>query len=576
MKLRLAPLSLLLLPLVLGGCESPADPRPMEGAGAHVGSQWSAFVDEFLDETFRANPAFAVNQGRHEFDGQLPDWSRAGIAAQIAKLHTLRERAQAFGKGALDDAQRFERDYLVARIDNDLYWMEVAGQPFHNPAWYTDGLNPSVYVVRPYAPAKVRLCAFLAYAKSVVRAAPQIRANLELPMPATYLHYGSELFAGLADFYRKDVRVAFAEVKDDALQQQLVDEGERAAQALSGIADWLAHAQPSAASVDPLGPERYAQMLSMTERVELPLADLEAAGRADLARNTAALHEACAKYAPGASIEECIARMAAKKTPEGPVALAREQLVELRKFVVEHDLVTIPGTEEAQVAEAPAFNRQNFAYIEIPGPYEKGLPSVYYIAPPDPAWPTAEQEAYVPGEADLLFTSVHEVWPGHFLQFLHANRCSSKLGRLFIGYAYAEGWAHYSEEMMWEKGLRGDPEAHIGQLVNALLRDVRFLSSIGLHTQGWTVEQSEKMFREEAYQDAGNARQQAARGTYDPGYLNYTLGKLMIRKLRADWCANRGGEKAWKQFHDEFLSFGGPPIPLVRHAMLPGDRGPVL
>jgi uncharacterized protein (DUF885 family) len=268
--------------------------------------------------------------------------------------------------------------------------------------------------------------------------------------------------------------------------------------------------------------------------------------------------------------------VAAKKTPGGPVAGARAQLVELRKFLVEHEIVTIPGSEEAQVAEAPAFNRQNFAYIEIPGPYETNLPSVYYIAPPDPNWPQAEQEAYVPGEADLLFTSVHEVWPGHFLQFLHANRSHSLLGRLFVGNAFAEGWAHYSEELMWDEGLRGDPEAHIGQLLNALLRDVRLLSSLGMHLHGLKLAESEEMFRELAFQDAGNARQQAARGSYDPAYLNYTLGKLMIRKLRTDWCASRGGEQAWKQFHDEFLSFGGPPIPLVRRAMLPGDKGPVL
>jgi uncharacterized protein (DUF885 family) len=177
----------------------------------------------------------------------------------------------------------------------------------------------------------------------------------------------------------------------------------------------------------------------------------------------------------------------------------------------------------------------------------------------------------VPGAADLLFTSVHEVWPGHFLNFLHSNRARSIFGRIFVGYAFAEGWAHYTEEMMWEAGL-GDrhPETHIGQLTNALLRNARYLSAIGLHTKGMTVAESEHLFREKAYQDAGNSRQQAARGTYDPAYLNYTLGKLMIRKLREDWSRDRGGQKAWREFHDQFLSFGGPPIPLVRRVMVGG------
>jgi hypothetical protein len=247
--------------------------------------------------------------------------------------------------------------------------------------------------------------------------------------------------------------------------------------------------------------------------------------------------------------------------------------------------------------------------------------ATYNIAPPDPKWSKAEQLQYLPSEATLLFTSVHEVWPGHFLQFLHSNSNPDKLEGLWVGYAFAEGWAHYCEEMMYEEGLgRGDPELHIGQIMDALLRDVRLLSAIGLHTEGWSVAQSEKMFREQAFQDPGNARQQAARGTYDPAYLNYTLGKLMIRKLRADWVAKMGSGGAatqgsstaspaaapasaattgpamtgpamtgpsmtgasaapdqalWHDFHDKFLSYGGPPIPMVRKEMV-GDTGTLL
>jgi uncharacterized protein (DUF885 family) len=204
-------------------------------------------------------------------------------------------------------------------------------------------------------------------------------------------------------------------------------------------------------------------------------------------------------------------------------------------------------------------------------------PATYYISPPDPSWSKADQANYVPGKSSLLFTSTHEVWPGHFLQFQWSNRVSSKIGRLWVGYAYAEGWAHYSEEMMWEKGLGGgDPATHVGQLTQALLRDARLLCSIGMHTKGMSLADCEKIMTDEAFQNPGQARQQAARGTYDPGYLNYTLGKLMIRKLRADWTATRGGDKAWKQFHDEFLSYGGPPIPLLRKKMLGANVGPAL
>jgi uncharacterized protein (DUF885 family) len=266
--------------------------------------------------------------------------------------------------------------------------------------------------------------------------------------------------------------------------------------------------------------------------------------------------------------------MANRKPRDGSVLAARDQLEETRAFVVEQDLVSIPGDEAALVEEAPPYARSNFAYISIPGPWEKNQPSTYYISPPNPAWPEEVQAAYVAGESDLLFTSVHEVWPGHFLNFLHANRSDWIFGRAFVGYAFGEGWAHYTEEMMLEAGLRGaDPETRIGQLSNALLRNARFLSTIGLHTQGWSVEDSRRFFMEEAYQSEGTAIQQAARGTYDPAYLNYTMGKLLIRQLREDWTAARGGRPAWREFHDAFLSFGGPPIPLVRQQMM-GEPAP--
>jgi uncharacterized protein (DUF885 family) len=338
------------------------------------------------------------------------------------------------------------------------------------------------------------------------------------------------------------------------------------------LAAWLESGRASATTDFVLGPERFSRMLIATEGVTTSLDELEAMGRTDLKRNQDALKAACAQYAPGASVPDCMTKMNRHKAADGPVAEARRQIPQLRDFVLAKDLVTIPGTEQALVEESPPYNRQNSAYIDPPGPYEHGIPSVYYIAPPDPTWSKQMQEEYIPGNADLLFTSVHEVMPGHFLQFLHANRSPSIFGRVFVGYAFAEGWAHYTEEMMWEAGLgNGDPEIHIGQLSNALLRDCRYLSAIGMHARGMTQEQSYNMFRQECFQDEGNARQQAARGTYDPAYLNYTMGKLMIRRLRADWTASRGGRSAWKAFHDQFLSYGGPPIPLVRQQMLGGS-----
>ena len=579
-RLGLAAIFVLAFLAPLGGCEKspPAASAPVAATPA-----WPALVDEFIESFFKAHPEVAASVGRHEFDGQLPDWSAEGIHAEVARLKAFRERVTGFPDASLEAAQRFEREYLLTRIDREIFWRDQADAPFRNPEFYLgmsdggDSLDPSTYVVRPYAAPEVRLHAFIKYAASVVKAAPEIRKNLRTPMPATYIKLGVAGFGGLAEFYRKNVPQAFAGVGDDKLQAELKAAIEPAAKALSDLADWLKSEEANATGPDVLGAERFAAMLHMTERVDVPLADLEAAGHADLARNLAALKDACDKFAPGTTIKRCTERVAAHKPRGGMVAGARAQLAGLRQFIIDKDLVTIPGPEQAQVEESPPFNRQNGAYIDTPGPYEKNLPSVYYISPPDPSWTPAEQAAYIEGQASLLFTSAHEVWPGHFLQFMWANRVQSKLASLFVGYAFAEGWAHYGEEMMWEKGLHeGDPETHIGQLLNALLRDVRFLSTIGMHTKGMSVAESETMFRDQGFQNPGTARQQAARGTYDPAYLNYTLGKLMIRKLRSDYCETRGGEACWKTFHDKFLSFGGPPIPLVRQAMLPGDTRPVL
>ena len=316
-------------------------------------------------------------------------------------------------------------------------------------------------------------------------------------------------------------------------------------------------------------------MLRMTESVTTPLDKLEEIGRADLERNLAALAEACKRYAPDATIEKCIAKMNADKPSGGAVEGAREQLAELRQVSrrprSRDDSRHRRGAGDGSAARIGGRTSRTSTFrVRTRRICRRSTTSRRRIR----RGRRPSRKRTCPGKADLLFTSVHEVWPGHFLQFLHSNRASWRFGQLFVGYAFAEGWAHYTEELMIEKGLASDaPELHIGQLLNALLRNVRYMCAIGLHTKGMTVAQCEQMFKEKAYQDAGNARQQAARGTYDPAYLNYTMGKLMIRKLRADWTATRGGEQAWKQFNDEFLSYGGPPIPLVRAQMLKGHAG---
>ncbi len=539
--------------------------------------KWDAYVEQFLTDYFAANPHFAVYQGRHEFDGKLPDWSPDGISREITRLKSERGNAAAFSDSDLDERQRFERDYLIAQIDKDLFWREIAEQPFTNPYFYSDALDPDVYVSREYAPLETRIKAYTAYARAVPTALEQIKGNLRLPMAMNHIKIGRQTIGGLADFFEKDVIKVFEPVRGEQSQKEFKEANATAAKAIRDFDAWLGQQEAGATNNFALGPEKFRMMLKQTEGVDITLDELERIARADLDRNLAAVKAECDKYAPGVSLIECNNKANARKAPGTLVEAATRQLVELRKFVQEKDIVSVPGTEECKVALAPPYKAWNFAYINIPGPYEKGLPSVYYVSPPDPSWSKEKQDAYLPGEGSLLFTSVHEGYPGHFLNFLHSNRSKSKFGQVFVGYAFAEGWAHYTEEMMYEAGLgAGDAELHLGQLQEALLRNVRFLSAIGLHTKGMTVEESKKLFIEQGLQDEGNAEQQANRGTFDPAYLNYTMGKLMIRKLRDDWTASRGGRAAWKQFHDQFLSYGGPPIPMVRKAMMgAADAGPL-
>ena len=570
--------------VVACGRQSAPVAPPAPAPDPHVATQaaWTQYVARFIEDSFKSDPFFAVQSGRHEFDGQMTDLSADGIAKRVEWLNKARGEAAGFDTTALTPDQNFEREYVLHVIDNNLFWIDKAHFPATNPAWYANQLDPEVYLSRDYAPLEKRLKGYLGYAHGIPQIAADIRANLKMPLPKSLLERGIDAFGGFAQFYRNDVSKVFASVQDPEAQKELAAADTAAAKAMDDLKTWLVSQRKTATDAFALGDPLFHAMLKDTEQVDMPTADLAAIGHADLDRNTQALKEACAQYLPKGTLRACIDKMSAHKPKGGAVEGARVQLADLRAFIVAKQIVTIPGDEQALVAEAPPYNRGNFAYINIPGPYDKGVASTYNISPPDPSWSAKERADYIPGEASLLFTSTHEVWPGHFLQFLHANRNPSKLAALWVGYAYAEGWAHYCEEMMWEEGLgNGDPETHIGQLTEALLRDVRFLSAIGLHTQGMTLAQSEKMFRESAFADAGNARQQAARGTYDPAYLNYTLGKLMIRKLRSDWVAKQAGAasaasadqmKYWQAFHDKFLSYGGPPIPLVRKYML-GEGG---
>ncbi len=558
-----------LLVLSIGGlaaCSQTEDGTVVEAAKA----PWAEFAAGTVAEYYRRNPERGVNAGLHQYDGQIRDLSPESVADYLAWVSKTRSAAESYDD--LEGMDAFERDYLVASMNEEEFNFGTADYWSRNPAAYVSALGFSVYVDREYAPLDVRMRGYIRYVAQFPAFFETMQSNLQPPLASPFIEMSVARFGGLVGYLETTVPEIFSSVEDEALQAEFATANASAVESVRGAVEWLEELRNTAHNGFALGEERFLEMLRAMEGVDITLAELKAAGERDLERNLGLLDQACAEYAPGESIKECVQGVQDEKPQGGPVAGARKQLPGLRNFLEEQKLVTIPGTEEALVDEAPPHRRTNSAYINIPGPYEVGLPSTYFIAPPDPSWSEADQLAYIPGESDLLFTSVHEVWPGHFLQFLHANRAKNNIGQHFGAYTFSEGWAHYTEEMMADAGLdEGRPDIRIGQLLNALLRNVRYLSAIGLHAEGMTVEQSHQLFEEKAFSGYGTAAQQSLRGTYDPGYLNYTLGKLMIRKLREDWTKGRGGREAWGQYHDQFLSFGYPPIPLVRQQMLGAD-----
>ena len=539
-------------------------------AGAEARQPWPEFVATVNADYNRQNPETAVDAGLHENDGQMSDMSAAALQQYAAWIDATLEAAAAYPD--LEGIVAFERDYLTTYLGGQLFWLRKSEFPSKNPLFYVGQIGISVYTDREYAPLARRMQAYTRYIDQLPELLEQMQANLQPPLPAPYVQMGSLVLDGMVDYLGTTVPEIFAPVEDEQLQRQFAAANDAAIDALQRSVGWLDGLKETANDDYALGEDRFLEMLEASQGVDVTLAELRDAGQRDLDRNLEMLNEACAEFAPGESTVDCVLKAQNRKPPEGAVGGAQRQLPVLKKFVIDNDIASIPGTEDALVAEAPPHRRFNFAYINIPGPFEKGLPSTYFIAPPDPSWSEEDQLAYIAGETDLLAVSVHEVWPGHFLQFLHSNRTGNAVGRHFGTYTYTEGWAHYTEQMMVDAGLGdGDPEVRIGQLLNALKRNVRYMSAIGLHAEGMTVEESQAMFETKAFMDFGNASQQAYRGTYDPGYLNYTLGKLMINKLRDDWTAGRGGREAWGRFHDQFLSYGTPPIPLVRDLMLGSD-----
>ncbi len=535
----------------------------------NTSDEWNKFANAFLQDYFIKHPDFAVGQGRHEFDGKLPDFSEAGLQANLLWLNTEREKALAFNQKQLDKHQQFERDYLIAQIDKDIFWQKIMDYPHINPNFYFDMLDPDVYASRPYATLQTRMRSYTIYLHNIPSALQQIKATLKMPMIKIYVKAARGSIHSLLSFYTSMLK-NFEGIGDKEMMDEFKKANGEAVNALNGFDTWLEGKENSSTGNYAFGIEKFSEMLRMTEGVDISIDKLDSIGRADLEQNTQALLKECNKLAPGKTIAECLQIVSANKvTGASLVDAVKNEVTRLRTFLQQKDIISIFPAGDMKIAQSPPYRSWNPEYVNTPGPYDKNLLPVFYVSLPDPGWTKEKQNDYMPGKGNLSVICMHEAYTGHILQYLHSSRLASKFDQVFTDYAFAEGWADYSQQMVCDAGYTfDDAGVRIEQLKDAIAKDIRLISAIGIHTRGMTIEESKEMFIKNGFMDSATAQRQANHGMIDPSYLNYAMGKLMINKLRNDWISKNVQNNSWKKFHDLFLSFGSAPIPLIRKAMM--------
>jgi uncharacterized protein (DUF885 family) len=542
------------------------------------------FVDEYLSWLHEAHPTNATFDGVHAHDDLLEDLSRSAIDAQIRDLGAFARRLAAIDPARLTNVERLERPALDASIRARLYELEAVRTWERNPQYYGDLLSTSLagQVLFDYAPIAERGRRVLSKLRQVPRLMQAAQDNVREPA-GIFVKVGLESLRGTLRFIEDDLPRAFANLDDLRVLSDLADASAEASHAIGAYVAYLeTDLAPRARGPFRLGRERLQQKLELDEGITLDTNRL-------LAIATRELHELqeefrrVASRLGGPDPATVWARAKAEHPPAGQVvATAQAQLEELETYIRRNDLVTVPDAAHVRVAPTPRFYRWTFASMWTPGPFEtRPLRAYYYITDADPSWPADRQEEHLRdfNFGALWAISIHEVYPGHFLHYQHLRQLSSTLRKsiLFSSTAMVEGWAHYAEHLMVETGFRRqDPSVKLGQLAEALIRLCRLIVGLRLHAEDLSVEQGVRFFRDEAYLEETSARREAERGTFDPSYVLYSLGKLMILKLRDDYKASIGDRYSPRAFHDALLSNGTVPLWLHRELMLGEHNGAML
>ena len=551
-------------------------------------AEFEGVAEEYVKTYLAAHPLHGTALGFHEYDGKISDYSRLALDAELSRLRRFDDRLAKFDPAKLSPRQSIDFRILQAAVKRELFEMQDMSVFERNPMVYARAGDVNVYIKRNFAPLEDRVRSLVAIESQIPNILIAARTNLDEKLPKPFIELAIQIARGSADFLRKDLVAAVSGVKDEQLRVAFQTANRKAANALSDYATWLEREKLPKATLDfALGEEKFGRFLAQTELVNLPPQKVLDIGMAQLKAEQEAFAEAAKKIDPNKPAIEVFKQIQSEHPASDKlIPDISKDLDKLRKYVVSRRLVGIPSEIRAKVKETPQYLRAtSFASMDTPGPFEKrATEAYYYVTPTEEDWPEQEKQEWLTAfnyyTSDIV--SIHEVYPGHYVQDLHLTASpASKVEKIFGSYAFIEGWAHYCEKMMIDEGF-GSPsnsspseddvkraaKYRMAQADEALLRLCRLCVSIKVHTQNMSIDEATKFFQDNCYYEQKPARQEAMRATFDPGYLNYTLGKLQILKLRDDYKAQQGDDFSLQKFHNELLSHGMPPIRLLREIML--------
>jgi uncharacterized protein (DUF885 family) len=555
--------------------------------------QFRQAADEYFDQVyFPHQPTAGTVNGYHQYDPRLEDLASTSIDAEVAGLDGFEKRISGIPVASLDQTTRADREMVLNQIRSRRLTLHTIRPWAKNADEYSSLCANAAFTLmeRKFAPADVRLRSLIAREEKMPALLRGARTNLQNP-PRIFTEIAIEQLPGIVAFFQHDVPLAFADAHDQALKTEFAKSNAAVIAELKDYLAWLkSDLLPRSNGDFRIGADSFSKKLAYDEMVDIPLPKLLEIGYADLHRNQQHFAEVAKELEPNKTPREVLEELGHQHpAPDQLLNAFRATFSSLLDFIRSHHIVTIPSDVPPVLEETPPFMRATTqASMDSPGPFEtKATTSYFNVTLPDPSMTSAQVEGYMHSYniGTVISTSVHEAYPGHYVQYLYSLKAPTRVRKVIQANTNIEGWAHYTEQMMLDNGYgqpgtgaKDEREAkflRLGQLQDALLRNARYIVGIQMHTGEMTYDQAVDFFQREGYQPKETATVEAKRGAGDPTYLYYTLGKLEIMKLRADLMKKQGAAFSLQGFHDEFLSQGFPPIKVIREAML-GDGSPAI